>query len=146
MRSFVRRVLADRRGAAAVEFGIIAPAFLLMLLGVFQVGIWVQSYNAMRDAAAQTARNVSVEYQTDNRLSNAQIEDFGLGIATTAPYLLDEESTVVEVDAGGPPPQTIAGTRKMTLTITYQMPSFLSFADIDGPEVTFSRAVFVASA
>lgn len=143
---FVRTLLADQRGATAIEFGLVAPAFLMMLLGVFQVGIWVQSYNAMRDAAQRTAREVSVEYQTDNRLSNAQIEDFGLGIATTAPYMLDADSTLVEVDAGGAPPQTIAGTRKMTLTITYQMPSFLSFADIDGPEVTFSRALFVSDA
>ena len=145
MMAFTRRLCADCRGATAVEFGIIAPTFLMLLLGVFQIGIWVQSYNAMRDAAQRTARDISVEFQTDNRLSNDPIEDFGLGIVTTAPYLLDAEKTVVKIDDGGAPPQTIAGTRKMTLTITYQMPSFLSFAKIDGPEVTFSRALFVAA-
>lgn len=146
MIAFTRNLYVDRRGAAAIEFGILAPVFLMMLLGVFQIGSWMQSYNAMRDAAQRTARDISVEFQTDNRLTNDQIEDFGLGVATTAPYLLDAKKTVVKIDDGGAPPQTIAGTRKMTLTITYQMPSFLSFADIDGPEVTFSRALFVATA
>jgi Flp pilus assembly protein TadG len=139
-----RNLTTDQSGAAAVEFSLIVPAFLVMLLGVFQIGIWMQSYNAMRNSISETGRNVSVEFQTDNRLSNSQIQDFGLAIASTTPYMLDLESTKVLVDKDGPPVQSIPGTRKMILTMTHQLPSFLSFAGIDGPELTYSRAVFVA--
>ncbi|MGX7952582.1 TadE/TadG family type IV pilus assembly protein [Tsuneonella sp. HG249] len=141
--TITRRLLADQRAATAVEFGIVAPVLLVMLLGVFQIGIWMQSYNAMRSAIAETARNVSVEYQTDNLLTDDQIEDFGLGVATTLPYMLEADKTLVEVNPGGAPAQTIAGTRKLNLTITHQMPSFLEFAGITGPQLTYSRAVFV---
>lgn len=139
-----RTLLRDETGSAVIEFGLIAPAFLMMLLGVFQVGLWMQSYNAMRNSMTETGRNVSVEFQTDNRLTNSQIQDFGLGIASTTPYMLDLEDTKVFVDKDGPPAQTIPGTRKMVLTMTHQLPSFLSFAGIDGPELTYTRAVFVA--
>lgn len=140
-----RCMLRDSQASVAVEFGLIAPAFLLMLLGVFQVGIWMQSYNAMRNSIADTARNVSVEFQTANRLTDSQIEDYGLGVATTAPYLLDADATEVDVNKDGVPAQPIPGTRKINLTITHQMPSFLSFAGITGPELTYSRALFVES-
>lgn len=143
-RRFVRRLLGDHRASVVVEFGLIAPAFLMMLLGVFQVGIWMQSYNAMRNSVSEAARNISVEYQTDNRLTDSQIQDFGLAVATTAPYMLEREATEVEVNKDGAPAQLIAGTRKLMLTITYQTPSFLSFAGINGPELVYSRAVFVA--
>ncbi len=132
----------DRTGSVAIEFGIIAPAFLMMLLGVFQVGVWMQAYNAMRNAVAATARSVSVEYQTDNKLTDSQIANTGLAVATTDPYRLDADSIVVDVDT--PATQPFPGARQLTLTFTYQMPSFLSFAGIPGPSISYSRSMFVS--
>jgi Flp pilus assembly protein TadG len=134
----------DGRGSAAIEFGLIAPVFLTMLLGVFQVGVWMQSYNAMRNALSETARSVAVEYQTDNHLTDAQIANTGLAVATTAPYLLNINSIEVEVE--DPPSQPFPGARQKTLTMTYQMPTFLDFAGIAGPEVSYSRTLFVIDA
>lgn len=139
----LRRLFADDRASVVVEFGLIAPAFLTMLLGVFQVGIWMQSYNAMRDSIAETARDISVEYQTDNKLTDSQIQDVALAVATTKPYMLDVDNTKVTVDKAGAPAQLIPGTRKMTLTIDYQTPSFLGVIGIDGPKLEYSRSLFV---
>jgi len=133
----------DRSGSTAIEFGLIAPAFLAMLLGVFQVGIWMQSYNAMRNSIAETARNVSVQYQTGNKLTDSQIQDSGVAVASSSPYLLDIDETQVFVDKDGAPAQSILGARKMTLTIVYQPPSFLSVIGIDGPELNYTRPLFV---
>ena len=141
----VRGPLAnDQAGSAAVEFGLIAPVFLTMLLGVFQVGLWMQSYNAMRNAITETARSVAVEYQTDNKLTDAQIANTGLAVATTSPYLLDPDAIQVDVDR--PATQTFPGAREMTLTMTYQLPTFLDFAGISGPEISYSRSLFVVDA
>ncbi len=134
-------LVRDSNGSVAVEFGLVAPAFLVMLLGVFQIGAWMQAYNAMRNAVTETARNVAVEYQTENRLSRAQIADTGFAVATSSPYLLDGDYTTIEVEQ--PVSQRILGARELKLTLTYQMPTFLSFAGIDGPTVTYSRALFV---
>jgi Flp pilus assembly protein TadG len=142
----VKRLLAllarDSKGSAAIEFGIIAPVFLMMLLGVFQVGVWMQAYNAMRNAVAATARSVAVEYQTDNKLTDSQIANTGLAVATTNPYMLD--ANLIEVDVDTPASQPFPGARELTLTFTYQMPSFLDFAGITGPSISYSRAMFVS--
>lgn len=138
------RLPADRSGSAAIEFGLIAPVFLTMLLGVFQVGVWMQSYNAMRNALAETARSVSVEYQTDNLLSDQQIANTGLAVASTPPYLLDADKLQVEVD--DPNSQPFPGARQLTLRYVYQLPSFLDFAGIPGPSVSYSRSLFVIDA
>lgn len=138
----IAALVKDREGSAAIEFGIIAPIFLIMLLGVFQVGVWMQAYNAMRNAVATTARRVAVEYQTDNRLTDPQIANTGLAVATTNPYMLDADLIVVEVEA--PSSQPFPGARQLTLRLTYQMPSFLGFAGIMGPEVSYSRSLFLS--
>ena len=140
----VRRTLADdQAGSAAIEFGLIAPVFLTMLLGVFQVGVWMQAYNAMRNAVTETARSVAVEYQTDNKLTDVQIESTGLAVATTSPYLLDPDSIDIAVDS--PAAQSFPGARELTLTMTYQLPTFLDFAGISGPEISYSRSLFVVN-
>ncbi|WP_206435745.1 TadE/TadG family type IV pilus assembly protein [Tsuneonella rigui] len=138
-----RSLLKDRTGSAAIEFGLIAPVFLTMLLGVFQVGVWMQSYNAMRNAITETARSVAVEYQTDNKLTDVQIENTGLAVATTSPYLLDRDSIDIAVDS--PTAQSFPGARELTLTMTYQLPTFLDFAGISGPEISYSRSLFVVN-
>ena len=135
------RLARDEQGSAAIEFGLVAPAFLVLLLGIFQMGVWMQAYNAMRNAVTETARSVAVEYQTDNRLTDTQIEATGLAVATTNPYLLD--SGDIEVEVTNPTNQTFAGARELELTLNYQLPTFLDFAGIDGPEISYSRTIFV---
>jgi Flp pilus assembly protein TadG len=142
MRRLALGLVRDRQGSVAIEFGIIAPVFLMMLLGVLQVGVWMQAYNAMRNAVAATARSVAVEYQTDNRLTDAQIANTGLAVATSNPYMLD--ANLIEVDVDAPSGQPFPGARQLTLTFTYQMPSFLDFAGISGPSVSYSRSMFVS--
>lgn len=136
-------VRRDINGTAAIEFGLLAPVFIAMLVGVLQVGDWMQSYNAMRNSIAETARNVSVEYQTDNRLTDVQISQYGFATATTAPYLLNTDN--VEIDVDQPDVQRIAGARELELTITYQMSSFLSVIGIEGPTVSYSRPLFLTN-
>ena len=115
----------------------------MMLLGIFQVGAWLQAYNAMRNAVQKTARSAAVEYQTDNKLTNAQIRDLGVAVGTTAPYLLNADDLTVTVTT--PTTQTFSSARELKLTMTYQMPSFLDFAGISGPSVSYSRALFVVN-
>ena len=41
------RLVHDRNGSALVEFAILAPALLTMIMGVFAVGIFSFSQNAL---------------------------------------------------------------------------------------------------
>lgn len=144
MTAHLSRLITDRRGAAAVEFGLLAPAFLLMFIGVLQVGVGMQAYNSLRQVSSQTAREVSVQYQTDNRLSNSQIAQVATANATSAPYILSSDRLTVTVELAGT--QRVPAARELTLEFRYQVPTFLDFAGIEGPELTYTRPIFVSDA
>jgi len=136
-------LLADRRGAAAIEFGLLAPAFILLFLGVLQVGFFMQAYNSLRNASADTARQVSVQYQVENRLTNSQISQLGVANATTAPYLLNADRLDVTVQTATT--QRVPAVTELTLELTYELPTFLGFVGIDGPELNYVRPIFVTT-
>ena len=137
------RLIADRRGAAAIEFALLAPAFLLMFIGVLQVGLSMQAHNSLRQVSAQTAREVSVQYQTNNRLTNSQIAQVATANATSAPYILQAGRLNVTVQLATT--QRVPNARELTLRFRYRVPTFLDFAGIDGPELDYTRPIFVES-
>lgn len=51
-----RCFLANRQGVAALEFAIIMPLFLLMLLGIFAYGIYFGAVHSTAQLAADAAR------------------------------------------------------------------------------------------
>ncbi|QZH74706.1 MAG: pilus assembly protein [Erythrobacter sp.] len=141
MRHFLTRLRRDKAGVAAIEFALIGPAFIVMILGVLQVGMGLQSYNAMRNLSADVARYAMVQYQTGNALSNSQIRSWARNHAQGAPYLMNPDRLgVIIVDA---PTQRVAGARELDITVTYRITSVLEFIDIEGPTLDFSRPIFL---
>ncbi|WAT18419.1 pilus assembly protein [Aurantiacibacter sp. MUD11] len=125
----------------AIEFGLLGPALLLMLMGVLQVGIAMQNYNALRSLSADVARYAMVQYQTGNDLTNSQIETFAENHALGAPYLLDQNRFNADVDTATN--QRVNGARELSITVSYQIDSLLSFAGIEFPFVRYTRPIFL---
>ncbi|MGQ7829139.1 TadE/TadG family type IV pilus assembly protein [Altererythrobacter sp. Z27] len=139
--SFSRKLRRSRDGAVAVEFGLLATIMITMLLGVFQVGIGMQNYNAVRNVSAEVARYTMVQYETGNKLSNSQIRTFALSTARNAPYLLDH--TRVEAIVLDASPQRVAGAKELNLRIQYQVPIIIGFLGIPDPQITYNRPIFL---
>lgn len=57
----MRRLLACRRGAAALEFALVAPLLLTMLAGTVELARWGWGAAALRSAAAEGARCVRLQ-------------------------------------------------------------------------------------
>lgn len=55
--SRARRFASDRSGAAAIEFAIVAPVFLMLMFAIFEVG-WFYFVNSMVDSAATNAARI----------------------------------------------------------------------------------------
>ena len=70
----LRRLARDVSGSTIVEFALLGPLMMAMMLGVLQLGVGMHGYNAMRSASADVARYAAVQYQTENELSNSQID------------------------------------------------------------------------
>lgn len=58
---FIRRAGQDRRGVTVTEFGLIAPTFLLLLLGVFDLGFTVYARAILDGAVQKAGRDASLE-------------------------------------------------------------------------------------
>jgi Flp pilus assembly protein TadG len=131
----------DTRGAVLVEFAIIGPAFIVMLIGVLQVASWMQNFNAVRSAASDAARKVLVQYQRDNELSQNQIESLVVSTAVGSPYYLHSENLTVSAPNAGT--QRVTGAREINLQINYTPKIFLPLVRLNSFSVNYSRPIFV---
>lgn len=59
-----RRLLDNTAGVAAVEFAILSPALLAMLLGMFSFGVAMRDYMILTNAATQVALTVALSRGT----------------------------------------------------------------------------------
>lgn len=63
---------AARRGATAVEFALIAPAFLATLIAVFQVTIFLFAQQVLQTAAVSAGREIMTGQVQNANMSQAQ--------------------------------------------------------------------------
>ena len=142
MKKLVSALIYDRTASAAVEFALIGPAFLAMFLGVMQVGIGMQNYNALRSISADTARWAVTNYQAGDQKTAIQIQQQATDLAAAAPYGL-EVSPRFTVFVSSPTPQRIAGATEFRITVTYQVRTLLSVIGLGEIPLTYTRPIFV---
>lgn len=61
---------ADRRGAAAVEFAVVAPLFFLLLAGIIEFGQAFHIEHALSSAARRGARSAILEGATNGAIES----------------------------------------------------------------------------
>lgn len=128
-------------GSTTVEFALVAPLLITLVLGTIQFGMWMSAYNGLRSAADDTGRFVTVRYQQDKIISNFDIAVCARQRAIAAPYYLDDGNVTTFVsDAGAQP---INGVNEKSLRIVYEMPSILEFADVPAFKMSYTRPLFV---
>lgn len=141
MKRMLRTFAICRDGAVAVEFALIAPFLLGVMLGVFQVGIGMQNYNALRAISADTARFAAIDAQKGGtRKTDDELEAWVRNRATGAPYSLHSASLTVDVTTDATP--RIATVSEKSITITYTVKSVLSLLGINDVTLTFTRPIF----
>lgn len=139
----LQRLASDRTASMAVEFALLAPVFFTMFIGLFQVSVYLQNYNAIRSLASDAVRVVTVEYQKDNALSPAQIESIMLGMAVNAPYMLDTDRVTIAVVQEGT--SRVNGATEFDIDITYAEEDWLPFVDLPDLTLQYTRPIFVVT-
>lgn len=127
-------------GSATIEFALIGPLFILLMMAVFQFSVVMQAYNALGSAAADVQRQVVTQSQAGNALTAAQMRDLAIARASSAPYFLDSAS--LSATAALASPQRISGANEYTLTMTYDAPLFVWITPL-GFTTTYTRSIFV---
>jgi len=131
----------DTSGAAVVEFALIGPAFITMFMGVMQVGIGMQNYNALRSISADTARYAVVNYQKSNLVTAIQLQDYAKAVGQTAPYGLEDARLTAFVST--PVAQRVAGAAEYQLVLTYRVRTWLGIIGLGEVPLTYTRPIFV---
>lgn len=142
-RNMFSRLTRDSRGSAIVEFGLLAPALIVMLLAVLQFGIAMQEYNALRGIAGDVERYAAVNYQTNNKLTTAQLQSYTQSVALAAPYNLPSNGLLVTVTQ--PATQRVAGATEYTLSIRAQVSSIMGIIGLRDYYLNYSKPIFVLS-
>lgn len=135
-------LLRDESGSMAIEFALLVPALVAMLLGVFQIGMTMHSYNAMRSAAADIARYTVVQYQNGSFRDTNDLTTTARSIATAAPYSLDT-SRLSKAQVTRSQVQRVAGTTEMQVSLVYRSPSVMNLIGVSDITLTFSQPVFL---
>ena len=74
------RLRQERRGQALVEFALIVPLFVLLLVGLFDFGRAIYAYNTINNAARQAARLAVVDQTISHIRDRASAQAVSLGI------------------------------------------------------------------
>ena len=141
MKKFVAALVQDQTASAAVEFALIGPLFLTMFMGVMQIGIGMQNYNALRSISADTARYAVVNYQRGNQLTAIQLQTYASNVAKAPPYGLHSTRFVSFVST--PIAQRISGATEFQIRLTYRVPTWLGLIGVGEIPLTFTRPIFV---
>lgn len=80
----MRRRLSDRpRGQALVEFALILPVFILMLVGLFDLGRAVYGFNTVSNASREAVRLAIVDQNVANIQAKAIQRASSLGLSAS---------------------------------------------------------------
>ena len=85
----------DPRGQSMVEFALILPIFVLVLVGLFDVGRAVYAYNTVNNAAREAARLAIVDQYEEHVLDEAVQAASGVGVVRA------DISVAYELPGGG---------------------------------------------
>lgn len=100
----MRRIRTER-GTASLELALVAPALMLLVLGVVQFGLWYHAEHVARTAALEAARTAAAEDGTTDaaRGRGLVVLDAGLGRAAQDPS--------VDVDVGSETARVVVTAR-----------------------------------
>ncbi len=139
----LKKLRGNNSGAMAVEFALLAPLLITMMIGVFHTGVYMQNYNAIRSLTSDGVRHTMVEYQKGNNLTDTQIRSVLLATAVNAPYLLDSDRLNITVSTKLT--SRVTGADEIDIDISYTLEDWLPFVTLPGTTLTYSRPVFVVA-
>jgi len=79
----VRNLRRDRRGASAIEFALVSPLLILIIVGIAQMGTLYLSHAGLRNLVADSARFAAISPRPCDAAIKARLGSGGFGLATS---------------------------------------------------------------
>lgn len=134
MNRLIRRLRRSEAGAAAVEFALLAPALILMIIGIAQLGILFMSNAGLRNALAEGARYATIYPRPTDAQIQQRITDrrFGLKPANVTTYPIVHG--------------TSNGANYADIKLSYSVPLNFIFFNLPPVTLTETRRAFIQPA
>ena len=97
MKRAIHRLCTERRGAALVEFAIVLPVLLTLLLGIISFGSWIALAHSVQQSANEGARAALAGLTLEERAAVAKAAA-DAALARTSTIDLRKVSVVVQDD------------------------------------------------
>ena len=112
------------RGAAAVEFALVLPVLVLMLLGLIEFSILFNTQISLTNAAREGARSMAIHH--DQAVAKT-------AAIAAAPSIINPAVTTGNVNVGISPAPPCASGKTVRVTITYPAPLLTGFFGVTLP-------------
>ena len=126
----LNRLRRSERGAAALEFVIIAPALILMIIGIARLGIVFMANAGLRNAVAEGARFATIHPRPTNAQIQTRITNSQFGLDPT----LFATPTVA--------PGVTGGLHYVDITASYSVPMDFLFFNAGSVTLTETRRAY----
>lgn len=134
-------IIKNQKGAALVEFAIVLPLLVLLVIGAIEFGILYYNKQVITNASREGARAGIIAFERDDYYKdNTEIKDIvknyckkHLITFSGSPDLLDSDIPLVPIDRTDTNPSfTFGSSFKVTVTYDYDflVPSLFGFGDI----------------
>lgn len=100
-RSPSRRARRNRRGAAVVEFAIVAPLFILLLFGMIEFGRMIMVQQVLTNASREGARRAIIEGSTQTEVET-QVNNYLAGTTVSGATVTVEPTNLTNLGFGDP--------------------------------------------
>ena len=107
------------RGQALVEFALILPIFILLLVGIFDMGRAVYDYNVISNAARQAMRVAIVDQNTTAITNEAVQHSIGIATASNVTVQFVDTATATTYSQCPPAPNGCKLGWQAVVTVTY---------------------------
>lgn len=98
MRRMLRHLTRDRRGATALEFAIVAPVFIAMVFGVFNLGYALYCGAAVRHAIQESSRLLMFDSDTSADTFKATVVSKLVNVPVTDLRVAITDETVTQTE------------------------------------------------
>jgi Flp pilus assembly protein TadG len=121
--------LLGERGAAAVEFALVAPVLIMLLLGIIEFSKVYNSQSTLSAAAREGARVMALT--NDRAAATSAVRNAATGMTLSAGQI-----SVTPTSCATTGSATTASTATVTVTVTYHQPFVSGFLNGVGADLT----------